>query len=115
MRKNLLIIAIVITIIIVSLNVWFYVINKKMSKQEFISLMRRFEDISNVKIEGNSTKYIKDNYMLAIEKNGIYTWANSEAKECIRYIPSDKKYAYIEYAESDYSELEEAEYTFIRI
>ncbi len=113
MKKILLIIAIIL--IVLRLSIWLYAVNKKMSKEEFISLMKKFENVSNVKIEGNSTKYIKDNCMLAIDKNGIYTWANSETKECIRFIPSDKEYAYMKYAESNYSELKDAEYTFIRI
>ena len=93
----------------------FRMLNKKLSKEEFIALMNSFEKVSNVKIEGKQTKYIKDEYMLSIREDGLYTWGNSKTSECISYFPEEKIYAFIDYDHSDSNELEKAEYTFIRI
>lgn len=106
---------VVIFLILLSLGITFFVTNKKLSKDEFITLMKSFENISNVKLEGTSTKYIKDGNMLVIEENDVHTWSNSKTKECIRYIPSAKQYALIDYGESGFSELKDAKYTFIRL
>lgn len=109
-----MIIATSIVILVFVIGILFYKADDELSKEEFISLMKNFENVSNVKIEGSSTKYIKDGYMLSIMNNGvgIYTWSNSKTKECISYIPSEKIYSYIEYGESEYSELNDAQYSF---
>ena len=111
------IIFIITILILLILGVGIYMKNnteKQLSKDDFISLMNSFENVSNVKLEGSSIKYIKDGVMLVIEKSGLYTWSDSKTKECIRYSPSDKQYAMIKYGESDFSDLEKSEYTFIR-
>ena len=87
--------------------------NNELSKDEFISVMKGFDQVSNVKIEGSMTKYIKDEYMLSIRDDGLYTWANSKTEECISYFPNDKIYAFVDYVNSDNIGVEESEYTFI--
>lgn len=91
----------------------FRMMNKKLSKEEFIHLINSFEEVSNAKIEGRETTYIKDEYMLSIREDGLYTWGNSKTKECISYFPNEKTYAFVDYSHSE--DWEKAEYTFIRI
>lgn len=112
MKKTIIAISFILIIFVISL--FAYKINYKLSKEEFVSLMRKFEDVSNVKIEGSSTKYIKDGLMITIVNNGVdvYTWSNAETKECIKYIPREKLYTYIEYEESEYTDLYNLQYTF---
>ena len=86
-----------------------------MTPEEFVALMNSFEQVSNVKIEGKQTKYIKDEYMLSIREDGLYTWGNSKTSESISYFPNEKMYAFVDYAYSDRNDFEKTEYTFIRI
>ncbi len=108
-------ISIIIILILLGLFTIFFITNKRLSKDEFISLMKSFEQVSNVKIEGSVTKYIKDEYMLSIRKDGLYTWGNSKTKESIGYFPNLKTYSLLNYDDSDVTGLENSEYTFIRI
>lgn len=111
MKKNIIFIVVILTLLS-GIGI-FRMINKKLSKEEFIALMNSFEQVSNVKIEGKQTKYIKDEYMLSIREDGLYTWGNSKTKECISYFPNEKTYAFVDYSHSE--DWEKAEYTFIRI
>ena len=111
-----IIIFIVAILILLSVFGIFRILNKELSKDEFIALMNSFEQVSNVKIEGRETKYIKDEYMLAIREDGLYTWGNSKTSEIISYLPSQKTYTISKhYLRSDSNDFEKAKYTFIRI
>ena len=113
MKKTIIFIVVILTLL--SAFVIFRMMNKKLSKEEFVALMDSFEQVSNVKIEGRETKYIKDEYMLSIRKDGLYTWGNSKTGECISYFPNEKIYAFVDYARSDSNDFEKTEYRFIRI
>lgn len=107
---------IVVVLILLSGFGIFRMINKELSKKEFIALMNSFEKVDNVKMEGSGTTYIKDEYILSIREDGLYTWANSKTSECISYFPEEKIYAFVDYTRTDSNEWEKAaEYTFIRI
>lgn len=105
----------------------FQIMNKELSKEEFIALINSFEQVSNVKIECRATtnnfgemkdieiKYIKDEYSLSIREDGLYTWANSKTSECISYFPEEKIYTFVDYVGADSNDWEKTEYTFIRI
>ena len=106
----------IVVVLILLSGFWiFTMLNKELSKDEFVALMSSFEQVSNVKIEGRETKYIKDEYMLSIREDGLYTWGNSKTSECISYFPNEKIYSFVEYARSDSNDFEKAQYTFIRI
>jgi len=110
-----LIIFIIVILILLSGIIILFTTNKKLSKDEYISLMKSFDQVTNVKIEGSMTKYIKDEYMLSIRSDGLYTWGNSKTKECIGYFPSLKIYSFLDYNDGGVKGLESLEYTFIRI
>ena len=110
--KKIIILIVVILILLSGIAI-FLMANNELSKDEFISVMKGFDQVSNVKIEGSMTKYIKDEYMLSIRDDGLYTWANSKTEECISYFPNDKIYAFVDYVNSDNIGVEESEYTFI--
>ena len=117
MGKNMKKICIFIVVVLILVGgLWIFKMrNKELSKEEFVALMDSFEQVSNVKIEGRETKYIKDEYMLSIRKDGLYTWGNSKTGECISYFPNEKIYAFVDYARSDSNDFEKTEYRFIRI
>jgi hypothetical protein len=112
--KKIFIFIVVVSILLSGFGI-FRMINKELSKDEFVALMNSFEQVSNVKLEGGVTKYIKDEYMLSIREDGLYTWGNSKTGECISYFPNEKIYAFVDYAHSDSNDFEKAKYTFIRI
>ena len=113
MKRKIIIIGI---IIVLNLGAFlYYTNNKKMSKEDFIGLMKSFENVSNVKLESSTTtKYIKEEYLLSIGKNGIFTWADSKTKECISWTPNYNTYSILEYIDNE-TVLENTKYTFIRI
>ena len=49
---------IVVVLILLSRFGIFRMINKELSKKEFIALMNSFEQVDNVKMEGSGTTYI---------------------------------------------------------
>lgn len=109
------IILIIAILMILSLLGMFYMTNRKLTKEQFISLMKSFEQISNVKLEGSTTKYIKDEIMLSVRNDGLHTWVNAKTKESIGYFPNMEIYSLLNYEESDSTGLENSEYTFVRI
>ena len=112
--KKICIFIVAVLILLSGLGI-FKMLNKELSKDEFVALMNSFEQVSNVKLEGGVTKYIKDEYILSIREDGLYTWGNSKTSECISYFPNEKIYTFVEYARSDSNDFEKAQYTFIRI
>ena len=112
--KKIFIFIVVVSILLSGFGI-FRMINKELSKEEFIALTNSFEQVANVKIEGSEIIYIKDEYSLSIREDGLYTWANSKTSECISYFPEEKIYAFVDYARTESNEWEKAEYTFIRI
>lgn len=113
MKKTIILGIIILIGILLILFTVFSIANKNLSKEEFVSLMGDFKQVSNVKIESKSlTKYVKDEYMLSIRSDGLYTWGNEKTRECISYLPDLKMYQLINYSD-DISGLENAEYKFI--
>jgi len=108
-----IIIFLITSLILIGLICTFCIANQKLTKEEFISLMKIFENVSNVKLEGSTTKYIKDQYMLSIRDDGLYTWQNSKTKEYIVYSPNLKEYSSLSYHNEEFNNLEDSEYTFI--
>ena len=115
MKKRIIFIGIISIAILILGAVYFcYLNNKEMSKEDFLQLMKSFENVPNVKLESSiTTKYIKDGYSISIRKDEIYTWANSKTKECISWSPKSKTYSVLDYR-NDQTGLENAEYNFIR-
>ena len=114
MKKKICIISIIL-IALILIDV-FLITNKKLSKAEYISLIKKFETVTNVKMEDDvSTQYLKDGVKLSIVNENLYIWVNSNTKEYIGYDPESKYYALGEYIEEDYSDFENASYKFIRI
>ena len=107
--------SIIITIVVLIIGlIIFYIstFNKKMSKDEFIELMKSFKNVSNAKIESSiETKYIKGDNSVSIRKDGVLTWVNSKDKKCISWSPENRTYSNLEYVE-DITGLEDAEYNF---
>ena len=115
MKKKILIIGIIAGLILIVLGIFWYKNNKKLSKEEFLVIMNKFENVSNVKLESPTfTKYIKDEYMFSIRVDGIYSWENSKTNECIAWSPNYSIYSILEYNDED-KYFENAKYKFIRI
>lgn len=108
-------ICIFIVVVLILLSGLALMINKELSKEEFIALMNSFKQVSNVKMEGRDIIYKKDEYMLSIREDGLYTWGNYKTSEGISYIPNEKIYAFVDNEHSDSVDWEKTEYTFIRI
>ena len=92
--------------------------NKELSKEDYIELMKKFDKINNVKMEGNFyTFYKKDGKSLTDYhfSTAGYTWSDSNEKEVIRYIPEYKTYSIIDFNETDESGVENCNYRFFRI
>lgn len=116
MKKIIIICILIIILILLTLLGIFFISNKELSKDEFFALEKNLESVQNVKIESSIiTKYIKDNYISSIRNDGVYTWTNTETKESILYVPSQKIYSLTPYVEEDAEEWKTADYTFIRL
>ena len=124
-----IIIATILILAICCIGVFIYINDKDMSKEEFISLVNSFSNVSNVKIEekeiqkkGNRvserTTVIcrKEGKTLTIQ-NGVSTfnciWTDSQTKEKIIFDPNLKEYSNPEYKEKDDSRWDNVEYKFI--
>ena len=112
--KKTCIFIVVVLILLSGLGI-FRMINKELSKEEFIALMNSFKQVSNVKMEGRDIIYKKDEYMLSIREDGLHMWGNYKTSEGISYIPNEKIYAFVDNEHSDSVDWEKTEYTFIRI
>ena len=123
------IIIIIIAIILISLTILgiLYLRNKVLTKNEFLELMEKQNEITNMKIEEyiiegfstivGSTTYIKDDLRLVeIDTNvGFFIWANLSTKEIIYCYTEWKEYAYKEMENSNGLEVwDEWDYTFLR-
>lgn len=116
--KKIIIISITTIILILFILFGIYFIsNKELSKDEFITLMEKFENVSNVKLEGTPTTYKKDNFILVIYTDDIYSWSDTKTNEHIRYSSTLKQYAFMDTSSSDdnSSEIQDSLYTFIRL
>lgn len=114
MKKKILIIGIIVVLVLMVLGTFLYKNNKKLSKEEFLALIKKFENISNVKLQSKTmTKYVKENDVVSIRKDGVYTWTNSKTKESILWAPEHKIYSILKYKED--TGLENFEFNFIRI
>ena len=128
-----LVIVVILILSVCSLGIYFYLNNRSMSSEEYVSLMHSFRNISNVKIENKQVEkreqrtvsetsfveYIKDGKVLLIRNENVTylkrQWSNSKTKESIMYDPELKEYAIIKYKETDDVKWEDAQYKFIRI
>ncbi len=117
MKKIIIISITTIILILLILFGIFFLRNKELSKDEFIALMDKFEDVSNVKLEGTPTMYKKDNSMLVIYTDDIYSWSNTETNEYIRYSPTWKQYTVMDTVstEDNFSDIKDTPYTFMRL
>lgn len=117
MKKIVIPIIIILIIILLVLYAYFYFSNEsnKLSKDEFLSLMRSFYSVSNVKVDGPRKTYKKDEYILEIDEDGEYTWANLNTKVCIKYDNERKTYTNTAFRYASYEGFEIAKFKFIRI
>lgn len=115
--KKIIIITTVLISLLSTLLGMFFIRNKELSKNEFIALMKKFENASNVKLEGPSITYKKDDSTLVIYPNDICSWSNTATDEYIRYSPTLKQYSFLDIVsvEDNFSDIQNSSYTFIRL
>lgn len=119
-KKNITIIGIILVILILLLGMFIYVnnSNKELSKEDYISLMKKFDKIKNVKMEGKFyTFYKKDERSITDYRSSTagYTWSDGNEKKVIRYIPENMIYSISEYNDPNEIGLENCDYKFFRI
>lgn len=112
--KKIVIIGIIIVIILGALiGIVCMRKNTKLSKEQFIALMKKFNDNTNFKIENRDiTTYKKDGIILSKRIDGVYTWTDTANKQTIRYMPEEKTYSNVDYVEDELTELDNMNYEF---
>lgn len=114
MKKSLIIIGIIVVIILGILigNVCMKK-STKLSKDQFIALMKKFNENTNFKIENKDlTICKKDGFILSKRIDGVYTWTDTASKQSISYMPEGKTYSNVDYIENDLAELDNMNYEF---